>query len=361
LLFMRSSQKTAMSLLIYGSYGYTGSLIVEECDERGIEPVLAGRNTKKVDEQAEEWGFEGRSFSVESPGQVAEELEDAEADAVLNCAGPFVDTYETMVEACLEAGADYLDITGEISVFEGCAEYDGEAEEAGITVVPGVGFDVVPSDCLASHLADRLEDPTYLAVALRSLGNISSGTARTVVEGIGEGSAIRRDGVVESRRMGWKTRLVDFGDGEGTVEALSVPLGDISTAYHSTGIENIEGYVAFRPSERLLVRATNLASPVLSTRPAKGVLRRVVEHLAKGPDEQQRLQKRGHVWGEVRAGDEKRVSRLTSPVPYALTAMTAAVALDRVGDADAGFQTPATAFGKEFVTEFEGVELEDIE
>jgi len=350
-----------MSLLIYGSYGYTGRLIVEQCDSRGIEPILAGRNAEKVDAQTEKWGFEGRVFSLDSPEQVAEEIQDCGADAVLNCAGPFVDTYETVVQACLKAGADYLDITGEIEVFESCAEYDEEAKEAGITVVPGVGFDVVPSDCLAVHLADRIEDPTYLAIALRTLGNISSGTARTVVEGIGEGSAIRRDGVVKSKPMGWKTRLVDFGDGDGTVESLSVPLGDVSTAYRSTGIENIEGYVAFRPSERLLVRTTNLASPILSTRPAKALLGRLVEHVAKGPDEKQRLQKRGHVWGEVRSGDEKRVSRLTSPEPYALTSMTATAALDRVGDTKDGFQTPATAFGKDFVTEFDSVELKDIE
>ncbi|MFW5984525.1 MAG: saccharopine dehydrogenase family protein [Halobacteria archaeon] len=345
-------------LLVYGSYGYTGRLVVEECDRRGIDVVVAGRNGKKADEPTERWGFDGRVFSLDDTDEVRDGIEGA--DAVLNCAGPFSKTHPTLVDACLEEGVDYLDITGEVDVFERLASLDDEARDAGVTLLPGVGFDVVPTDCLAVSLAEDIEDPYYLAVAVRSLGSVSPGTARTVVEGLGTSGVVRRDGVLEDVAPAWKTRYVDFGDGRGSVEAASMPLGDVTTAYRSTGIDNIEGYVALPRPARLVARTSRYTAPLLRTKPAQKLLKTVADTVADGPDEEERATASGYAWAEVRGEDDERAARLRTPEPYALTAKTATEALRRVDGVDAGYQTPATAFGAGFVEEFDGVEREDV-
>jgi short subunit dehydrogenase-like uncharacterized protein len=346
-------------LLVYGSYGYTGRLVVEECDRRGIDVVLAGRNGKKIDEQTERWGFDGRVFSLDESGEVSENTEDA--DAVLNCAGPFSKTHPTVVDACLTNGVDYLDITGEVDVFERIESLDNEARDADVTLLPGVGFDVVPTDCLAASLAERTEDPYYLAVGVRSMTSISSGTARTIVEGLGTTGVIRRDGELQDVPPAWKTRNVDFGDGDGTIEATSMPLGDVTTAYRSTGIENIEGYVGLPRPARLLARTSRYTAPLLRTKPVQRILKEVADRVAEGPDEQERATENGYAWAEVRGEDGKKIARLQTPEVYELTARTATAALERIEDVNAGFQTPATAYGADFVTEFDGVEREIVE
>jgi len=273
-------------LLVYGSYGYTGELVVEKAQERGTDIVVAGRNAEKIEAQTDETGYEGRVFSLDDLDEVREGIEDA--DAVLNCAGPFSVTHPTLVDACLAEGVDYLDITGEVDVFERLASLDDDARDADVTLLSGVGFDVVPSDCLAAYLAERVEDPYYLAVGLRSMTSISPGTARTVVEGLGKGGVIRRDGELHDVPTAWKTRHMDFGDGDGTVAAVSMPLGDVSTAYRSTGVENIEGYVSLPRSARVLARASRYTSPLLRTKPAQKALKRLADTVAEGPDEEER-------------------------------------------------------------------------
>ncbi|MDZ7687336.1 MAG: saccharopine dehydrogenase NADP-binding domain-containing protein [Halobacteriales archaeon] len=350
-------------LLVYGSYGYTGRLVVEECDRRGVDVVVAGRNAEKVEKQAERWGFEGRVFSLDAD-EAREGVEDA--DAVLNCAGPFSKTHGALVDACIAEGADYLDITGEVDVFDSVSRRDEEAREAGVTLVPGVGFDVVPSDCLAVYLAEKVDEPSYIALALRNLPNVSPGTARTVVESLGKSGVVRRDGELREVPPAWKTRHADFGDGRGNVEVTTMPLGDVVTAYHSTGAENIECYVDLPRPARLLARTSRYTAPLLRAKPTQSLLKRVADALAEGPDEKERVEEHGYIWGEVRgkdanSDDEVHVARLRTPEPYALTAKTASTALERVGDAETGFQTPATAFGAEFIVEFDGVEREDVE
>jgi short subunit dehydrogenase-like uncharacterized protein len=210
-------------LLVYGSYGYTGRLIVEEAIDRGLEPVLAGRDTSQLEAQSAELGLDYSAFGLDHPVIIEKRLSDVEC--VLNCAGPFVHTYEPMVEACLTTGTHYLDITGEMEVFERIAARDEQAEEVGVTLLPGVGFDVVPSDCLASHLRSALSDGTHLALGFDSLGSPTVGTALSMVESLDEGGAVRENGRIRRVPQAWKTRSVDYGAGERT--AVTIPWGDV--------------------------------------------------------------------------------------------------------------------------------------
>ena len=340
-------------LLVYGSYGYTGRLVVREATSRGGSPVVAGRNRERVREQADEFGLEWRAFDLESAADHLEEF-----DAVLNCAGPFVDTAASVVEVCLAGGTDYLDVTGEIDVFTALAKLDDEAAEAGVTLLPGVGFEVVPADCLAAFLHERLPSAEELAVGFTGWGTLSRGTLRTGIRTVGTGGVIRRNGRLLRVPTVADTRPFDFGRGPTTT--VSAPLGDVVTAYHSTGVETITAYVDLPD---LLIRAMAVGSPLeslLRTRPVKRGLGRLVETFAEGPDEAERETGRVVIQAEMTDGDRVERARLETPNTYTLTADAAVSAAERVlsGDTAAGYQTPATAFGPEFVLELEDVERE---
>ncbi len=168
------------NLLLYGANGYTGDLIARLAVNQGLRPILAARNSQKVALLATELGLEYRAFALDDMA-----IDSALADiaVVLHCAGPFSQTSAPMVAGCLRSQAHYLDITGEISVFEEVAAQDSRAKTAGVMLLPGVGFDVVPSDCLAAHLKRRLPSATQLAIGFQALGRVSRGTATTMVEG----------------------------------------------------------------------------------------------------------------------------------------------------------------------------------
>lgn len=344
-------------VLVYGSYGYTGRLVIEHAVERGFEPVLAGRDTAELEAQAIQWGLDCRAFSLDHSDIVERRLSDV--DVVLNCAGPFVHTHGPIVEACLATGTHYLDITGEIEVFEEIAARSARAEDVGVTLLPGVGFDVVPSDCLASHLGSELSGATHLSLGFDSLGSPSPGTALTMVEGLESDGAIRSDGEIQRVPAGWKTRSIDFGAGERT--ATTIPWGDVSTAYRTTGIPNIEFYMALSSTVVRGLRFAHYLDPLLGIGPVKNGLRSLLGRAIDGPDESERRQAESRLWGEVTNGEERLIARLRTPNGYALTAKTAIESVRRTldGETPVGYQTPSLAFGADYILEFDGVVRRD--
>ncbi|MGB7210499.1 MAG: saccharopine dehydrogenase NADP-binding domain-containing protein, partial [Pyrinomonadaceae bacterium] len=212
------------NFLIYGANGYTGELITRYAVERGMKPILAGRNATAIGELAAKHGLEYHVFSLDESEKVDAALR--EVEMVLHCAGPFSITSRAMVEACLRNKKHYTDITGEIAVFEACARLDEKAKAAGIMVMPGVGFDVVPSDCLALNLKNRLPAATHLSLAFYGMGRISHGTQATMTMNVGRGGAIRKDGVITPVPAAWKTREIDFG--EVTKTGVTIPWGDVA-------------------------------------------------------------------------------------------------------------------------------------
>jgi short subunit dehydrogenase-like uncharacterized protein len=340
--------------LLYGANGFTGELIARAAVARGHRPVLAGRSAAALAGVTGDLRLEHRVFALDDPGRVADAIRGLRA--VLHCAGPFAHTYRPMADACLRAGAHYLDITGEAAVFEGLAVRSAEARAAGVMLLPGVGFDVVPSDCLAAHLKRRLPSATRLALGFLSSGRVSRGTAATMAENIHRGGLVRQDGVLRRVAAAWKTRVIDFGTGP--VKAVTIPWGDVSTAYHSTGIPNVEVYMAAPLRLRLAARASRHLGWLLGSRPVQGLLRRRIRAGPRGPTEGERARGRSYLWGEAADGAGRRaVSRLQGPEGYTLTVRAALAAVERVlaGDAPPGFQTPSAAYGPDFVLGLEGV------
>ena len=342
------------SLLVYGSYGFVGGLVTEEAIDRGLEPILAGRDRSDLVAQAGDLDRPARRFELSDPSVVVEALDDV--DCVLNCAGPFSNTAEPLVEGCIRSGTDYVDITGEIPVIERVRDRNNDAADAGITLLPSAGFSSVPMDCLAAHLADRLPGSTSLALGVDSFRPPSSGSIRTVIEGIDTGGAVRRDGRLEHVPAAWRTRRIDFG--RGTRPGVTMPMGDVSTAHYTTGIPDVEVYAVMPQPARSVLESHRYLAPLLSATPVQQALKFLAGLVRDGPAEWSRERGSAYLWGEARDDGERAVSRLRTPDPYVVTVDAGVTTAERVlaGDADDGYQTPAGAFGPEFVLELDDVE-----
>ena len=350
----------ATDFLLYGSYGYTGRLIAERARELGLTPLLAGRDAGAVEAQAAELGLPHRAFALDDAAALEAALR--ETRVVLHAAGPFSRTARPVMEACIRTGAHYLDITGEIGVFEMAAAQNVFARMEGVMLLPGAGFDVVPSDCLAAHLKHRLPSATRLTLAFVGLGGISRGTLTTMAENAGEGGAVRRGGRITRVPAAWKSMEVDFGRGPVTV--TTIPWGDVSTAYHSTGIPDVEVYTRVPRKQVRMMRATRHLGWLLASAPVQRMMKRAIRKGPPGPTAEQRAKGVSLLWGMAEDADGRRaVTRLRTPEGYTLTARTSVEAVRRVlaGDAPAGFQTPSRAYGADWILEFEGVTREDVE
>jgi short subunit dehydrogenase-like uncharacterized protein len=342
-----------MKWLLYGANGYSGELIARAAVARGMRPVLGGRSAAPLQALAEELGLEGRVLTLDRPAEVAAALTDIAL--VLNCAGPFSATAQPMMAACLVRRAHYLDITGEVAVFEHAATLDQQARVAGIVLCPGVGFDVVPTDCVALALKEALPDATHLALGFDNASPVSRGTARTMVEGLGEGGAVRRDGVITRVPLGYRERRIDFGSGEKL--AMTIPWGDVSTAFRTTAIPNIEVYIPISPRRLKSLRRLNRVRWLLRVAAVQRFLKKRVDRGIAGPDAALRERTPTSVWGEVRsASGATRTARIVTANGYTVTvhASLGVVAHLLAGYAGAGALTPARIVGARFVETLPG-------
>lgn len=344
-------------ILIYGANGYTGALIAEEAVRRGLKPVLAGRNRDALDALAQKLSLTRRVFTLQDPAEIARHFDGI--DLLLNCAGPFSQTAAPLLDACLEHTVHYLDITGEIDVFALCHRAQPGAKRQGIVVAPGVGFDVVPTDCAAAMLKQQLPDATHLVLAFEAGGGPSPGTAKTSVEGLAKGGRARVDGKVVEVPLAWKSRTFER-DGQPRT-AMTIPWGDVYTAFVSTAIANIETYMVASPQTIARVRRLRMLKPLLGLASVQSLLKSRAAATA-GPDEQRRDATRSHIWGEVRnaAGDERHL-QLVVPNGYALTVQSALAIAQHVLAAKppGDYYTPSQLMGAGFVLSLAGTSLAD--
>lgn len=344
-----------MNWMIYGANGYTGELIAREAVRRGLTPVLAGRNREKIEALARELGLEARVFGLDDAVRLAGRIEGH--SLVLHCAGPFSATAEPMIEACLQARAHYLDITGEIAVFELAQSLDARAREAGVVVCPGVGFDVIPTDCVAAALKAALPDATHLSLGFDSRMELSSGTAKTSVEGLAQGGKVRRDGRIVSVPLAYQVRRIDFGDGEKA--AMTIPWGDVSTAYHTTGIPNIEVFIPASPGMIANARRANSIRPLLGLPPVQKLLKALIARTVKGPSDEKRAESPTFVWGEAgNARGERKTARIRTANAYSLTITGALAVVEHLmkNSPAGGAYTPSKLAGADLVARLPGSE-----
>ncbi len=345
--------------LLYGANGYTGRLTAERARAQGMGPTLGGRNRTSVEAVARSLRLESRVFDLDDHAALVGHLK--EFDLVLHCAGPFSATAWPMLEACAEAGTHYLDITGEIDVFEYVHARAADWRAAGILALPGAGFDVVPSDCLAAMLKRELPTATSLRLAFKSrFGRLSPGTAKTMIEGVPRGGRVRRDGRIVSVPPGHRVITVVFESEPET--AVAIPWGDVSTAYYSTGIPNIEVYMGADAARIRQLQQSMLARWLAGLAPAQWFLKRQIARRVAGPTPEERAADEMLLWGEVTddAGGRAEL-RLRTPEGYTFTAEASLAIVARVlkGDFRPGAMTPSLAYGADFVLTLPGVRRQE--
>jgi short subunit dehydrogenase-like uncharacterized protein len=344
---------TGAKFVLYGANGYTGELIAREAVRRGLQPVLAGRNREAVAKLASGLGCGSVAIGLDDVTALTQVLRGTRA--VLHCAGPFSATAAPMMQACLAAGAHYLDITGEIPVFEAAHALDVAAREAGVVLCPGVGFDVVPTDCVAAELKAQLPDATALFLGFDSSSRPSRGTARTMVEGMAEGGQIRSSGQLQRVAHAFRERDIDFGDGVKT--AVTIPWGDVSTAYFTTGIANIETYIAMPAKQIAALRRLNWFGALLKLSLVQSLLKGQATKGPPGPDEDMRRRNPTFVWGEAQAPSGEAVTaRIKVANGYDVTVHAALGVLQHLLEytGPGGYRTPTQLVGSRFVESLPG-------
>ena len=342
--------------MIYGATGYTGRLVVDHAVAVGLRPVLAGRNAVKVRELAQAHGLDHRVFGLEEPQAVVEGLEGMKT--VLHCAGPFVHTYRAMAEACLLSGVHYLDITGELAVLEGLHGMDDQAKKAGIVLMPATGFDVVPTDCMAMHLAERCPDGDRLLLAFGNFGSrISHGTLSSLLTRLGEAGAERINGQIQPRPVGRLLERIDWG--KRSSWCISIPWGDLFTAGISTGIPHIVTMTTASRRLHRILKFQFIFNPLLRMPWFRRLLQAKVDRSVWGPSTHELEHGSAMVYGRITNPSGAVVeARLQLPESYRLTALSAVHLVQRIHELPqgglSGFLTPAQAFGSKLITQIPG-------
>jgi short subunit dehydrogenase-like uncharacterized protein len=344
--------------LLYGANGYMGKLIAATAGAYDLQPILAGRREDLIRPMAEQYQYPYRIIDLHNQSELKKVLQ--EVPLVLHAAGPFKYTARPMVEACLQTNTHYLDITGEIPVFELVKSYDSPARQAGIMLLPGVGFDVVPTDCLSLFLKNKLPDASLLQLAFASLGGgLSHGTAITMVESLGEGGLVRENGRMVKKRLGHKGMWVDFG--EKKLFVMAIPWGDISTAYHSTGIPNIETYAAAPSLIYNLLKLQPLFNWLLKKKMIRSFLKKKINRRPPGPSDEQRRRSKSLICGVVQNQAGRKVQALLrGPNGYTMTTHCSLIITKKVlnGNYHAGYQSPSGVYGEDLILEVAGTTRE---
>ncbi len=350
-----------MSWIIYGATGYTGKLIAEEAVKRGLSPILAGRSETKLQPLAEQLRLEYSVFPLDSLDTVIHALQTAKAELVLHSAGPFINTSDVMIQACLAVGAHYLDITGEIEVYQNAYTYHQQALDKHIVVMPGVGFDVVPSDCLLKYVADQVSEATHLEVAFHGGGTIlSRGTLKTGIEMMRTvGNLVRRNGELVNVPFASERRRFQFMSGEAL--AVQNMWGDVETAFRTTGVPNITTYFVLPQATEQQLRFSHLIAPLYNIGFIRRWFQRQIDNMPSGPSAEQR--QTGHVDLYAKASNasgESAEAWLEICEAYRFTALASLQAVELVLDGNySGAMTPAGAFGADFVLEIAGTKRLD--
>ena len=344
------------TFLLYGANGYTGRLITDLATAYGLKPILAGRNEKEIRQMADKYSLDYHILDLADKTKLTGVL--SEVPLVLNAAGPFRYTAKQMVEACLESKTHYIDITGEIEVFEMLRSQDQESKQAGILLLPGAGFDVVPTDCMALWLKHQLPTATKLQLAFASAGSgVSHGTAHTMIEGLGMGGAVRQNGKIIPKPLGHKGMWVDFGPKK--LFVMSIPWGDVSTAYYTTGIPNIEAFTAAPISVYRSLKFQSMFNWILRTKLIRDLARNKIKSGPAGPSPEKRKSSVSYVWGKVEDEDgNSKSGQMVTPDGYTLTAHSSLIIAKKIlhNNLKPGYHTPAGLYGADLVMEVPGTQ-----
>jgi short subunit dehydrogenase-like uncharacterized protein len=348
--------------LIYGAYGHTGRLVAEEALRRGHRPVLVGRSGPKLQAMADRMGLEFSPLSLDHPGALTAALRSTHL--IFNAAGPFTETGPKIIEACLETGTPYADISGEFHHLRAVEALDARARTAHIPILTGAGFGVTFGDCLARHVVDRLPDATHLRVSVAASNALTtSAVRRTILEVLAKGGYAVEGGQWKHRPLAHQHWMV--ADGDSPLSFAAAPMGELAAARRSTNVANI---VVGRPMPAKSAKRLRLMSPLIQGALGVGPLRRALgrdkgSSSAPVPAPAPEGGWRSRIWAEAwNAGGNRVMARLETGEGYAATASAAITNVEALFSRPlVGVLTPAQAFGAAHLLTIPQVEVTDLD
>ncbi|HEX2691080.1 MAG TPA: saccharopine dehydrogenase NADP-binding domain-containing protein [Kofleriaceae bacterium] len=337
-------------LMIYGAAGYTARLIVHELARRGTPSVIAGRDEAAL--RAAAIPGEIRTFGLADPSEIAAGLEGV--TVLVNATGRYSTTALPLVRGCLARGIHYLDLAGEVPEHALLLGLADEARAAGVMLLPGVGFGVVPTELAAVEAAQRLgARPARLEIAYETVGGASRGTLETVLRQIHQAGVQRRGGELVAVRPGARRARLAFGAGHTALAITNPWRADLVSAFVSVGSPDIETLASFPATARFLMAWPRFTSSWLGRR----LVERTIAGAPAGPSEAERAAGRTRVLVHAVDGARRVAVALHGPEAYDFTARTAAAIAARVlaGAAVPGFATPSMVLPWPQLLALEGV------
>jgi short subunit dehydrogenase-like uncharacterized protein len=342
-----------MKILIYGANGYTGKLIVDKAIKQNLNFVISGRNESKITEIANDKKIPFFIASHKSFLQNPKLLDNF--DIFLNCAGPFSKTAKPIMQACIKSKTHYLDITGEIEVFQLGKLFNSEAQSSNIIICPGVGFDVIPTDCLAAALNEKLPNADELILGFESTTKkMSPGTMSTSIESLGKGGKICKNGNVINVPLAFNSQQLDFGNGLKTM--VTIPWGDVVTAGYSTGIKNISVFIPMSEEQINRLKLLSKFSWLLKTQFLQNFMKNKVKKNIKGPSFEEREKGKTFVWGQIHKGHEIFEGKITTKNGYDVTVDGSLAIIQHINNnkINGGYYTPSQLCGFDLIEKLSG-------
>jgi short subunit dehydrogenase-like uncharacterized protein len=339
-----------VTIVLYGATGYTGRLVADELARRGLDHVLSGRDPDKL---ARLGGAPTRPVRLDDDQGLRDLLEGA--TAVINCAGPFTLAGDALVRAAIATHTHYVDSTGEQSFIKMVFDRHGRtAERAGVALLPALGFDYAPGDCIAHLTAAGLEplDELVLAYAVEGFG-MSRGTLRSALDAMKGGDVVYEDETWRPASGGVFKASFDFPEPLGRQAMSRYPSGEVITVPHHTRTRKITSLLTtstaapFAAAAPLLPYTLPALGLALRT-PLRGLLNRAVGLLPEGPKEDARRAAEFTIVAVAKGAEGKqRQGLVRGSDVYGLTAVTlthAAELMSAPGFDRAGALGPAAAF-----------------
>jgi len=340
--------------MLYGAYGTTGELILEEALRRGHRPLLAGRNPSRLADLASKTGLDAVAFGVESIARAVPAFDGV--SLLVNAAGPFFETGGPLRRLCLKTGVSYVDVSGEIGDFVEAMSCDAEARARGIAIIPGAGYGVVFGEAAAARAASRLADASWLRQSLATANALSSrGAAQSTASVLAGGGYVVSRGELRARPTAHQTWRVE-AEGAAAMRFAAAPLAEIVAAHRLTGIREIVAGIPLPLAAALALRwAGRFVGAMLLRRTG-------AQSQAKPSTKLEAAEPRSRVWAEAGNAAGRRVTALLETGEgYAHAAMAAVRAVERVlAERPIGVRTPAQAFGADFALSLPGTRITDL-
>ena len=344
------------ALVIYGATGYTGRAITRTAVARGLNVTVAGRDANKLRHLAAEFGVAWQALNLQDTEGLIQLF--SGACAVLNVAGPFAETAVPVAQACLTAGVHYLDVSGELPSYRALGELNDQAVARNLLMLPGAAFVVAPSDCLALYLKDKVPNAKRLFLGMSAVDSFSRGTLQAMVRMIARTVVVRRNHRLTGVHVGRLERLFDFGNGARKCAAVS--WADVFSAYHSTGIPNIEAYVEADALRAMIYQVHAELAPILRTQPVQSIVAAVTRLWPQTPGNRHEVTRVITATVED-PSRQSHTASLALPDGYVITPPIAVELAARVLDGDwaPGLRTPAQLYGVELLDSFDQIVLHD--